>query len=71
MVLAIFQQWLVPTALNSLEPFKDMDYTRMLERLLLLAVCYSAHDCHVMHNCHVMIHVYVQGNLSIIHVTLM
>lgn len=38
-VLAIFQQWLVPTALNSLEPFREMDYTRMLERLLLLAVC--------------------------------
>ena len=37
-VLAIFQQWLLPTALNSLEPFRDMDYTKMLERLLLLAV---------------------------------
>jgi diacylglycerol O-acyltransferase-1 len=37
-VLAIFQQWLMPTALNSLEPFRDMDYTRMLERLLLLAL---------------------------------
>ena len=38
-VLMIFQQWLVPTALNSLQPFRDMDYTGMLERLLLLAVC--------------------------------
>lgn len=37
-VLAIFQQWLMPTALNSLQPFKDMDYTKMLERLLLLAI---------------------------------
>ena len=48
-VLAIFQQWLVPTALNSLEPFREMDYTRMLERLLLLAVCIVSHDCHVMY----------------------
>ena len=37
-VLAIFQQWLMPTAINSLQPFKDMDYSKMLERLLLLAV---------------------------------
>ena len=28
----------MPTALNSLQPFQDMDYTKMLERLLLLAV---------------------------------
>jgi diacylglycerol O-acyltransferase-1 len=37
-VLAIFQQWLMPTAINSLQPFKDMDYSKMLERLLLLAI---------------------------------
>ena len=50
-VLAIFQQWLMPTALNSLQPFRDMDYTRMLDRLLLLAVCQS-HDYHVTCNIH-------------------
>ena len=53
MVLAIFQQWLMPTALNSLQPFREMDYSKMLERLLLLAVSYPTHartDIHV--TCH-------------------
>lgn len=36
--LAIMQQWIMPTALNSLEPFRDMDWARMVERALLLAV---------------------------------
>ncbi|KAL5466771.1 hypothetical protein EMCRGX_G030920 [Ephydatia muelleri] len=36
-VLAIVQQWLVPTALNSLKPFKEMDYLLMVERVLILA----------------------------------
>ena len=36
-VLAIVQQWLVPTAFNSLKPFKEMDYPLMVERILILA----------------------------------
>lgn len=37
-LLAIVQQWVIPTAINSLQPFKDMEYPRMIERVLLLAV---------------------------------
>lgn len=36
--VAIFQQWIIPTALNSLQPFKDMDWPKMIERICLLAV---------------------------------
>ncbi|XP_054154678.1 diacylglycerol O-acyltransferase 1-like [Oppia nitens] len=36
--MALIQQWLVPTINNSLKPLQDMDYPRMLERLLKLAV---------------------------------
>ena len=36
--LAIMQQWIMPTALHSLQPFKDMDWARMVERALMLAV---------------------------------
>jgi diacylglycerol O-acyltransferase-1 len=32
------QQWMVPTINNSLKPLQEMDYSRMLERLLKLAV---------------------------------
>ncbi|ELV13599.1 Diacylglycerol O-acyltransferase 1 [Tupaia chinensis] len=31
-------QWMVPTVQNSMKPFKDMDYSRIIERLLKLAV---------------------------------
>ncbi|XP_037658363.1 diacylglycerol O-acyltransferase 1 isoform X2 [Choloepus didactylus] len=31
-------QWMVPTIQNSMKPFKDMDYSRIIERLLKLAV---------------------------------
>ena len=37
------QQWIIPTTLNSLQPFKDMELTLMVERVLLLAV--SMHTC--------------------------
>uniref|UniRef100_A0A8C6QSU9 O-acyltransferase n=1 Tax=Nannospalax galili TaxID=1026970 RepID=A0A8C6QSU9_NANGA len=30
--------WMVPTIQNSMKPFKDMDYSRIIERLLKLAV---------------------------------
>ena len=36
--LAIIQQWIIPTALNSLQPFNDMHWAKMVERVLLLAV---------------------------------
>ncbi|XP_004837789.2 diacylglycerol O-acyltransferase 1 isoform X2 [Heterocephalus glaber] len=36
--VALIQQWMVPTIQNSMKPFKDMDYSRIIERLLKLAV---------------------------------
>ncbi|CAG2105571.1 unnamed protein product [Medioppia subpectinata] len=36
--MALIQQWIVPTINNSLKPLQEMDYPRMLERLLKLAV---------------------------------
>ncbi|XP_060681223.1 diacylglycerol O-acyltransferase 1-like [Hemiscyllium ocellatum] len=36
--VGLVQQWLVPAIQNSMKPFKDMDYSRMIERLLKLAV---------------------------------
>lgn len=36
--IALCQQWIVPLLKNSLEPFIAMNYSRMLERLLKLAV---------------------------------
>lgn len=36
--IAIMQQWIIPTTLNSLQPFKDMELTLMVERVLLLAI---------------------------------
>lgn len=38
LILCLIQQWIVPTINNSLKPLQDMDYSRMLERLLKLAV---------------------------------
>ncbi|GIY88053.1 diacylglycerol O-acyltransferase 1 [Caerostris darwini] len=37
-ILSLIQQWIVPTINNSLKPLEEMDYTRMLERLLKLAI---------------------------------
>ncbi|XP_048415796.1 diacylglycerol O-acyltransferase 1-like [Stegostoma tigrinum] len=36
--VGLVQQWLVPAIQNSMKPFKDMDHSRMIERLLKLAV---------------------------------
>lgn len=36
--VGLIQQWMVPTIRNSMKPFKDMDYSRIVERLLKLAV---------------------------------
>uniref|UniRef100_A0A8C2VPQ4 O-acyltransferase n=1 Tax=Chinchilla lanigera TaxID=34839 RepID=A0A8C2VPQ4_CHILA len=36
--VALIQQWMVPTIENSMKPFRDMDYSRIIERLLKLAV---------------------------------
>lgn len=36
--LALVQQWIVPTVSNSVMPFRQMQFTHMLERLLKLAV---------------------------------
>ncbi|XP_059827614.1 diacylglycerol O-acyltransferase 1a [Hypanus sabinus] len=36
--VGLIQQWMVPAVQNSMKPFRDMDYSRMIERLLKLAV---------------------------------
>lgn len=36
--IALIQQWIVPTVSNSILPFKQMQFTHMLERLLKLAI---------------------------------
>ncbi|KAM9690222.1 diacylglycerol O-acyltransferase 1 isoform 3-T3 [Dama dama] len=36
--VGLIQQWMVPAIQNSMKPFKDMDYSRIVERLLKLAV---------------------------------
>ncbi|KAI1285230.1 Diacylglycerol O-acyltransferase 1 [Halotydeus destructor] len=38
LILALVQQWVVPTINNSTRPLQDMNYARMVERLLKLAV---------------------------------
>ncbi|XP_042201578.1 diacylglycerol O-acyltransferase 1 isoform X1 [Callorhinchus milii] len=38
LLVGLIQQWMVPTIKNSMKPFKDMNYSRMIERLLKLAV---------------------------------
>uniref|UniRef100_A0A6I8NW94 O-acyltransferase n=1 Tax=Ornithorhynchus anatinus TaxID=9258 RepID=A0A6I8NW94_ORNAN len=38
LLVGLIQQWMVPTIQNSMKPFKDMDYSRIIERLLKLAV---------------------------------
>lgn len=42
--LALIQQWMVPTINNSLKPLQEMDYFKMLERLLKLAVKIACDD---------------------------
>lgn len=38
LMLALAQQWLLPTIINSVGPLKEMNYPKMFERLLKLAV---------------------------------
>uniref|UniRef100_A0A8C6PNY2 O-acyltransferase n=1 Tax=Nothobranchius furzeri TaxID=105023 RepID=A0A8C6PNY2_NOTFU len=38
LLVGLIQQWMVPTIQNSMKPFQDMDFSRMVERLLKLAV---------------------------------
>lgn len=38
MMVALFQQWIIPSVRNSLEPFSKMDVTHVTERLLKLAI---------------------------------
>ncbi|XP_051526939.1 diacylglycerol O-acyltransferase 1a isoform X1 [Myxocyprinus asiaticus] len=38
LMVGLIQQWMVPTIQNSMKPFQDMDFSRMVERLLKLAV---------------------------------
>ncbi|KAM6972973.1 LOW QUALITY PROTEIN: diacylglycerol O-acyltransferase 1a [Aplochiton taeniatus] len=38
LLVGLIQQWMVPTVQNSMKPFREMDFSRMMERLLKLAV---------------------------------
>ncbi|XP_073536193.1 diacylglycerol O-acyltransferase 1 [Phyllobates terribilis] len=38
LLVGLIQQWMVPAIQNSMKPFRDMDYSRIIERLLKLAV---------------------------------
>jgi diacylglycerol O-acyltransferase-1 len=38
LALALIQQWVIPSVVNSLAPFAEMDLARTQERLLKLAV---------------------------------
>lgn len=38
LLVGLIQQWMVPTIQNSMKPFQEMDFSRMMERLLKLAV---------------------------------
>ncbi|CAG9784403.1 unnamed protein product [Diatraea saccharalis] len=38
LVLALFQQWMIPSVTNSVDPFTDMDPIKITERLLKLSV---------------------------------
>lgn len=40
-VMALFQQWMIPSVQNSLVPFSNMEFTKATERLLKLAVSSS------------------------------
>lgn len=43
-VMALFQQWMIPSVRNSLTPFTNMDIAKATERLLKLAVSFSGWD---------------------------
>lgn len=38
LMVALVQQWLVPTVKNSLKPFREMDFPRFFERIMKLAI---------------------------------
>ncbi|XP_056153914.1 diacylglycerol O-acyltransferase 1a isoform X2 [Lampris incognitus] len=38
LLVGLIQQWMVPTIQNSMKPLQEMDFSRMVERLLKLAV---------------------------------
>lgn len=38
LVLALFQQWMIPSVTNSVDPFSEMDPIKITERLLKLSV---------------------------------
>ncbi|VVD02138.1 unnamed protein product [Leptidea sinapis] len=38
LIMALFQQWMIPSVTNAMDPFSKMDYIRIAERLLKLAV---------------------------------
>lgn len=40
LMMGLVQQWLFPTIINSAAPLKEMNYLKMCERLLKLAVCF-------------------------------
>lgn len=44
-VMALFQQWMIPSVKNSLVPFSSMNLAKMLERLLKLAVSFCLFFC--------------------------
>ncbi|XP_054164781.1 diacylglycerol O-acyltransferase 1-like [Oppia nitens] len=37
-IIGLIQQWIIPGVQNSLEPFNNMEYSKILSRLLLLAI---------------------------------
>lgn len=41
-VLALFQQWMIPSVQNSLVPFSNLDLAKAAERLLKLAVIFES-----------------------------
>lgn len=43
-MMALFQQWMVPSVKNSLIPFSNMEFTKATERLLKLAVSWTTDD---------------------------
>lgn len=48
LMLGLIQQWMVPTIQNSMKPFQDMDFSRIIERLLKLAVSVQRNQCKLM-----------------------
>ncbi|EDV25992.1 uncharacterized protein TRIADDRAFT_35841 [Trichoplax adhaerens] len=38
LIMGLIQQWMIPAVVNSMQPFDEMDYYRMIERMLKLAI---------------------------------